>query len=273
MKKAGTVHGLERLKMNASNTIRQPIVWNSSAATDVGVVRKINEDSVLNCTKSGLWAVADGMGGYEAGDVASNMIVKSLSELKPISDLCDFVNLVEDTITDSNFRILEYADIMLDGRTLGSTIISLIIRDMIGVCFWAGDSRLYRYRNGNIEQLTRDHSHVEELIDRGIISREEADNHPESNVITRAVGAQMDLILDFATFDVAIGDVYTLCSDGLYNSIDLYNLDKMIYDKSPDEITSNFIKMALYNGASDNVSVVVVKGELSSSRSLNKSML
>jgi len=124
----------------SDTTVRRPIRWSSYAESNVGTVRNINEDSILAKPETNLWAIADGMGGYEAGDVASSLIVKTLNELEYRESLSDIVNAVEDTLVDVNYRIQEYADIMLDGRMLGSTVVSLVIRGRVGACIWAGDS-------------------------------------------------------------------------------------------------------------------------------------
>ncbi|MDH5573608.1 MAG: protein phosphatase 2C domain-containing protein [Gammaproteobacteria bacterium] len=250
-------------------TVRRPIKWSSCADTNVGMVRKINEDSVLARPDLGLWVVADGMGGYEAGDVASNMIVKTLQETQVKEHLNDFVNQIEDSLIDVNQRILEYADIMLDGRTLGSTAVSLLIKGHVGACLWVGDSRLYRYRNNALLQLSRDHSHVEELIQKGLINAEEAENHPQSNVITRAVGAFSDVCVDLNVFSVQMGDLFLLCSDGLYNAVPQHDIITILSKSEPQNIVDNLISKALDNGAADNVSVIIVKGEPGSISTIN----
>lgn len=242
-------------------TIRRPIRWESALQTDVGVVREINEDSIFASGNVSLWAVADGMGGYEAGNVASSMIVNTLEEVTPKSSLQGFVDDVEDRILDVNTRILEYADIMLDGRTLGSTVVTLLIKGRVGVCLWAGDSRLYRLRNSEFIQMSRDHSQVEELIEQGFISRDEAAQHPDSNVITRAIGVSPELYVDITAFDVQLGDTFLLCSDGLYNMVSVDDISDVLKSNPIQEGVTQLIQMAVDNGATDNVSVILVKGE------------
>jgi len=243
----------------SDTTIRRPIKWNTSADTNVGMVRQINEDSIMSNPEVGLWAVADGMGGYEAGDVASNMIVSSLSEIEKHKHLNTFVDDIEDKIIDANHRILEYSEIMHDGRTLGSTIISLLIQGQVGVCLWAGDSRLYLLRNNQLQQISRDHSHVQELLDQGSISEEEAINHPDGNVITRAVGTSDELYVDIRAFNVQVGDTFLLCSDGLYNAVDENEIEYHMRSHDTDNAVKQMIVKALENGAADNVSIIMVK--------------
>ncbi|RDH83834.1 MAG: serine/threonine-protein phosphatase [endosymbiont of Galathealinum brachiosum] len=245
----------------SDTTIRRPIRWNSAQDTNVGMVREVNEDSIISLPDIQLWAVADGMGGYEAGNVASNMIVKSLTEITNKSSLNEFVDSVEDSLIDVNHRILEYADIMLDGRTLGSTIVTLAIKGHVGICLWAGDSRLYRFRNNNFIQLSRDHSQVEELVQQGFITPEEAEYHPDSNVITRAIGASPEVYIDINVFSVQLGDTFLLCSDGLYNMVSKDDISNTLSTLPLQDAVDSLIKQALDNGANDNVSVILVKGE------------
>ncbi|PKM46559.1 MAG: serine/threonine-protein phosphatase [Gammaproteobacteria bacterium HGW-Gammaproteobacteria-1] len=241
-------------------TVRRPVTWTSCAATDVGTVRSVNEDAVLDKPELGLWAVADGMGGHEAGDVASQMIVEALGELNRPQVLSDFINQIENRIIDVNARLLEYSEIMLDGRVSGSTFVSLVIYGHAGACLWMGDSRLYRYRGNRLRQISRDHSQVSELLQAGAITEEEARNHPESNVITRAVGTNEVPYLDMDVFDVQLGDVLLLCSDGLYNALDESSIAACLDNADPKQIVARLIDAALAHGAADNVSVIAVKG-------------
>ncbi len=245
----------------SDTTIRRPIRWSSAQDTNVGMVREINEDSIISLPEQQLWAVADGMGGYEAGNVASNMIVKTLEHVTSNSSLNEAVNTVEDALIDVNHRILEYADIMLNGRTLGSTVVSLLIKGHVGVCLWAGDSRLYRFRNNELTQLSRDHSQVEELVQQGFLTPEEAETHPDSNVITRAIGASPDIYIDINVFSVQLGDTFLLCSDGLYNMVQKDSIANILATHTLNESVDALIQASLDNGANDNVSVILVKGE------------
>ncbi|MDH5179572.1 MAG: protein phosphatase 2C domain-containing protein [Gammaproteobacteria bacterium] len=241
-------------------TVRRPVYWHSYSESNVGTVREINEDSVMSNPESGLWAVADGMGGYEAGNVASNMIAQTLQSVGKQKLLSDFVTSVEDKLLDVNQRILEYAEIMLDGRTLGSTVVSLLIKGQVGICMWVGDSRLYLLRNNELIQLSRDHSRVEELLQQGLITEEEAQNHPDSNVITRAIGIGDELCVDVNVFNVQLGDVFLLCSDGLYNAVNEHEIMNQMGNGTAEQGVSSLIATALQNGASDNVSIIIVKG-------------
>ncbi|MCF6324983.1 MAG: protein phosphatase 2C domain-containing protein [Gammaproteobacteria bacterium] len=241
-------------------TIRRPVLWSSAAATDPGTVRAINEDAIFSNPEIGLWAVADGMGGHEAGDVASNMIAESLNQIGEQTQIDDFISTIENSIKDVNCCLLEYSHTQHEGRVIGSTVAVLFIMEQTGVCLWAGDSRLYRFRNSELKQMTTDHSHVSELLRDGLISPEEAENHPEANVITRAVGTYEHLQLDVEVFDARVGDAFLLCSDGLYNAVEHEKIRSCLLNEHVTDSADCLIEAALHNNAADNVSVVVVKG-------------
>ncbi len=241
-------------------TIRRPLMWVSEGATDVGTVRPLNEDSFLCQPDIGLWTVADGMGGHDGGSVASQMIVEHLSYLSTKTNLETFVNDIENTVTAANNRLLDYSREQLNGRIIGSTFVSLLIKGNVGVCLWAGDSRLYRFRHNKLSQLSRDHSHVAELVSEGLLSEEAAKNHPEANVITRAVGTSERIDIDIDVFDVSVGDLFLLCSDGLYNAVEDDDIIQCLRESALDTSVNKLIQTALNNQASDNVSVVLVKG-------------
>lgn len=240
-------------------TIRRPLTWVSEGATDVGTVRPLNEDSFIMQPKIGLWTVADGMGGHDGGSVASQMIVNELQGLTQKNNLDDFINEIKNTIIEVNQRLLSYSRERLNGRTIGSTFVSLLIKGNVGVCLWAGDSRLYRYRQNKLTQLTEDHSHVAELIKKGMITSEEAETHPERNVITRAVGTSERIDIDIYVFDLNVGDQFLLCSDGLYNSVSELDMLSCLKNSLSSSVNA-LIQSALSNKASDNVSVILIKG-------------
>jgi len=241
-------------------TVRRPVEWICSSATNPGAVRPINEDAILERQEISLWAVADGMGGHEAGNVASQMIIETLKEMVRPSSFSAYVDELENRIMDVNQRLLEYSEIMLDGRVVGSTFVGFTIFEQVGLCLWVGDSRLYLYRGNELKQLSRDHSQVAELIASGAISEAEAVDHPDANVITRAVGTGEELFVDYEVFPVQIGDVFLLCSDGLYNAVDTDNIAALLQADSPGGTVEALIEQALKNEARDNVSVIVVKG-------------
>ena len=190
------------------------ISWSSSSRTDVGMVRDINEDAYLDRPDLGLWAVADGMGGHTAGDMASGMICEALNAVKPPQALSEFLDEVESRLLRVNEKLRAIAK-GNESHTIGSTVAALIARDRHAVCVWAGDSRIYRCRGGQIVQITQDHALVEELVEKGILTRLQASTHPQGNLVTRAIGATDVLKLDLEIVELQPGDVFILCSDGL----------------------------------------------------------
>lgn len=242
-------------------TYRRPLEWKSAALSDVGCVRPVNEDSVFESEESKLWVVADGMGGHEIGDVASRSITENMQYVVPQEALSDYVDLVEDTILHVNQQLLDYSNAELNGKTMGSTVVAMFIKGDVGVCLWAGDSRIYRLRQHRLQQLSRDHSQVEEMVRLGMITPEEMENHPDKNVITRAVGVESHLYIDLDVFNVQVGDTFLLCSDGLYNSVSEAKICEMLSGREPLSCAQTLIDEALANGVDDNVSVVVVKGQ------------
>src|SRR4051812_13532625 len=164
--------------------------------THVGLRRKVNEDSVLARTERGLFAVADGMGGHEAGDVASAMVVEALRQLPIVYDLDQLVESAVDAIHHVNRELIELAHADDRTRTIGTTVVGLAIAEGQFRCFWAGDSRAYRLRGGQIRRLSRDHSLVQDLVDAGMLKSEDAEKHESANIITRAVGVAEELQVD-----------------------------------------------------------------------------
>lgn len=233
--------------------------WESRALTHQGAVRTMNEDAMLARPADGFWVVADGMGGHDAGEVASGMITASLEQIPCNVPFPDLVDNLEDNLLDVHQRIRQYSRTQCDGRTVGSTVVSMLVKGELGVCMWAGDSRLYRLRENHLEQISEDHSQVNEMIARGLLRKEEARNHPAGNVITRAVGAMETLYLDLTLFELRPGDTYLLCSDGLYGAVAPDMIVQRMQEPSVDQCAQHLIEDALANGARDNVTVVAIQ--------------
>ncbi len=244
----------------SDTTYRRPIAWDSCALSHEGMVRPVNEDAILSKPDIGLWAVADGMGGHKVGDIASSKIVAALDALEHCERLSDSVDIIENCLQEVNQLMLEYAQIMLDGSTMGSTLVCAVIKGRIGACLWVGDSRLYRYRNNQLQQLSRDHSQLEEMIELGLITREASEQHPNRNVITRAIGVEQQLYVDLTLFSTQVGDTFLLCSDGLYNAISEEQLREGLTIKDVEVSANKLLSQSLENHARDNVSLIVIKG-------------
>jgi len=218
-------------------------------------VRGHNEDALLDKPDIGLWVVADGMGGHNAGDVASKMIVEALTNLKRHSSPSAQLDEVENRLREVNRRLYEDS---LDNQAgmSGSTIVALLALERHCLSIWAGDSRVYRSREGSLEQVTRDHSEAQEMRDGG------AGDSPEaalSNVITRAVGGSQELFLDIELRELRNHDRYLLCSDGLYRELSDADMAHHLTGNDPEGACKALMKQALSGTCSDNVSVIVVQ--------------
>lgn len=227
--------------------------------THVGLKRTVNEDSVLVRTDAGLWAVADGMGGHEAGDVASKKVVEALGSMPVHGNLNDVTHAAVQALGQVNSDLIHLARSVPRPRTIGSTVVGLAIDGGDFRCFWAGDSRAYRVRGGAIEQLSRDHSLIRSLIEAGMLSEEEARDHPDSNVITRAVGASAELDVDIVGGSVREGDMFLLASDGLTRLVSDDEIASTLRDSGLSEAADTLVDLVLERGAPDNVSMIILR--------------
>jgi serine/threonine protein phosphatase PrpC len=227
--------------------------------THVGLKRKINEDSILVETARALWAVADGMGGHEAGEVASGLVVETLRRLPLTADLDELASQAVEALRGANRELIALAQAQELERSIGTTVVGLAIADEAFRCFWAGDSRGYLLRDGAIERLSRDHSLVQQLVDSGMLTAEEAEGHENANVITRAVGVAEDPGVEVVSGDVRSGDCFLLASDGLTRVVADDEIAAELARGSPEEAADRLIETVLERGAPDNVSVIIVR--------------
>lgn len=232
--------------------------FRSDGVTHPGNRRPCNEDAVMMREDAGLWAVADGMGGHSAGDVASRTICEALQKVTLTGSLATRVDQVEDTLLHVNDALRIHGEQECDGATVGSTVVAMLIEQDAGVVLWAGDSRLYRRRGHQLDQITRDHNPVCDLLDSGAVSESQA-LAAETNVITRAVGGQSGLTLDVALFDVRPGDTYMLCTDGLYRELTDQQLARALQSSELAEASDTLLQGTLAGAARDNVSFVLVR--------------
>ncbi|CAG4913616.1 PP2C family protein-serine/threonine phosphatase [Paraburkholderia saeva] len=234
--------------------------WTSSARSDVGRVREINEDACLDQSGLGRWAVADGMGGHAVGDLASRLVIETLSQLAPPASMKRFIADARTRLQVANRQLREEAA-RRQVQRIGSTVVVLLACDRFCGYLWAGDSRIYLLRQGQLQQLTRDHSQVEELRQMGHITDEEARNHPAQHMITRAVGATDRLDLDEAAIEVADGDIFLLCSDGLCNEVSDQEIRVALASVDCLRASDELVEIALARGGRDNITAVVVQAE------------
>jgi len=228
----------------------------SQAATHPGAVRTRNEDSLVDRSEVGLWAVADGAGGHGAGDVASNAIAQSLLDLPAGLSAAEMLAQVRLRLVGVHGALQSQAAAQGEGRIIASTVVVLLARGGHYACLWAGDSRIYLWRGGLLSRITRDHSLVQEMVDRGEIDEAAAEAHPQANIITRAIGATGELELDKLSARIQAGDVFLLCSDGLFKELAEAEIATMLGAGAGPH---TLLDAALARGARDNVTAVVVR--------------
>ncbi|RIA35184.1 serine/threonine-protein phosphatase Stp1 [Ectopseudomonas oleovorans] len=234
--------------------------WRSAARTDTGKVRARNEDAFLALPEQGLWVVADGMGGHQNGALASRLIVEHLAEL-PEGSLEQRLIELRQCLHRLNHRLGQELTVTAErtDTVIGSTVVALLLEGERAVCVWAGDSRCYLWRASRLYQLSRDHSLVQQLIDEQGLAPQEAARHPAAHALTRAIGASETLQLDILELDVLPGDVFLLCSDGLYQGVPADELGACLNLPSPHLAVERLFQRALDGPARDNLSAVVIR--------------
>jgi len=231
----------------------------TATRTHAGHVRVCNEDGLVALPERGVWAVADGMGGHQRGDRASALVVARLAALPATAGGPDLLRAVEAALGACHRELQETT---APGEICGCTVVLLLVAEADFVCLWAGDSRLYRLRVGRrLERLTRDHSLVQELVDRGRLSPGAARSHPWRNRITRALGVGERLELDAVQGRVLAGDVFLLGTDGLTGEIEDAEIERVLADAPPEDAADRLLAMVLARGARDNVTLVIVAAE------------
>jgi serine/threonine-protein phosphatase Stp1 len=228
-----------------------------SAVTHVGKVRKVNEDSIAALADQKIWIVADGMGGYEGGDFASQTVVDAAAMIPLNLEPADQMQALRRSILGAHTTILSEIDAR-GGGTIGAAVVALMVSGEHFVCFWAGDCRLYLLREGQIDLLTSDHSLVAEFVQAGQMTWDEAEKHPQSNAITRAVGVGDELELDKIRGTLQSGDRFLLCSDGLNKYAGFDVLRDTLTNSPIETVSDTLLNIALAGGGADNVSVIVV---------------
>jgi serine/threonine protein phosphatase PrpC len=253
------------LSLYNNQTLDQPtFVFTFSGLTHTGRVRTRNEDSYTCLPEHNLWVVADGMGGHEAGEFASQTITQQAQKFTQQPSLEASIMLLEENLLHSNQLIREKASKLGKQTTIGSTVTCLHTWKNLAFVLWAGDSRLYRFRDNALQRLTEDHSYVEELVRMGKLKAEEAEQHPASNVVLNAVGIENQLIVDMEYYEIEDQDLFILCSDGLYKDLSTDRIAEILNNTelSMDELNNQLIETALTAGGSDNCTVVLVRAVL-----------
>jgi serine/threonine protein phosphatase PrpC len=234
-----------------------PASYISHFVSHPGAVRPVNEDAYLEAPDLGLWAIADGMGGHQAGELASRLVIDALDSIRPEATGEGMIRQIEERMAAANRRIREVSVMRFHGRLIGSTAVVLVICGGTGVSLWAGDSRVYRYRGGVISRLTRDHSRTEEMIAMGLLQADDAADSRFANIITRAVGVEDHLELESRVESVDPADLFLMCSDGL---------NKVVADEEIGEAmgsaginaAATLLELALRRAPTDNVTIGVI---------------
>ena len=236
------------------------------AKTDKGVVRENNQDAYAVGELPGdvAWAVVcDGMGGAAGGNIASALAVKVISD-KITSSYNEKMrdssikNLLDSAITAANIEVYDMAYSRPDLKGMGTTVVAVVVRDNVAHIAHAGDSRAYLVNKDGVEQITVDHSLVQNLVDRGEITKEEAEHHPNKNVITRALGVDKRIDVDFSEIDMQENETLVLCTDGLSNCVNNSEMAEDIKDGQYYAFADRLVKRANKNGGNDNITVVAI---------------
>jgi serine/threonine protein phosphatase PrpC len=257
-----TRHSLSLYK-NKTHVIPS-IAFTYSGMTDTGRIRTRNEDSFTCLPEQNLWVVADGMGGHESGDFASQTITEQADKFTTQSSLESSILLLEENLLHSNQLIREKASKLGSKATIGSTVACLYVWQNLAFTLWAGDSRVYLYRDNTLTRLTEDHSFVEELVRMGKLNSTEAESHPAANVVLNAIGIDDSVIIDMEYYKINDKDLFIICSDGLYKDLSDDKIADLlkISDNTLEQLNQSLIDAALEAGGSDNCTVVLIKADV-----------
>lgn len=225
------------------------------ALTHTGLARSANEDSMLSLPDQRVWLVADGMGGHQNGSFASQAIVASARNADFPESLEGACEAVGDAIHSANGEIFAVAQ--EERKVMGSTVVALVMRDDEFAVLWAGDSRAYLFRDDTLILLTRDHSQVQDMMDRGLLREEDIADHPMRHILSRAVGVQEALEIDAIRDRSRPGDVFLLCSDGLHGVISDAEIEDTVR-RLGSSAGDRLVEQCLDQGAPDNVTVTLV---------------
>jgi len=238
----------------------------AACLTDKGRLRTINEDSMLCLTAESIYMAADGVGGHNSGELASSLAeeyIKDFIRLNPIKADTDDASLkryFQRCLNEANEYIYKRASLIKENTGMATTAVILHIRADKAYVINIGDSRAYLSRDGQLMQITEDHTYVNELLKKGTITKEEAEIHPKRNMITRALGIEAVIEPDFYQFNIYKGDRILLCTDGLYNEVDAEDISRVASASvNPGVMARELIRLANENGGSDNVTVICVE--------------
>ena len=241
-----------------------------AGCTDTGLRRNHNEDHIGFNQKLGIAVLADGMGGHQAGEIAAHMAVESV--LEHLQDLADrqssrpitgsqLLEFVSNTISYSNSMIYQAAETLDEHKGMGTTLVAAIVKGSQIYAGHVGDSRLYLYRNETLKRITKDHSLVQDLVDRGFYTEEEARMASVGHIVTRALGTKADVEVDTIQHELQQGDVLMLCSDGLSDMVADWLIADSLKERNEnlEETANKLVQLANRNGGKDNISVILMQ--------------
>jgi len=231
----------------------------TSAISDLGAVRSVNEDRFIARPENGLWAVADGMGGHAQGDWAAQAVIDDLNTLGRADTIEAMIEDCANAIHGANAKVFQES--AAKGVQMGTTVAALIIDSRRFGVLWAGDSRVYLLRVGQLHQLTRDHTQVQEMVDRGLLSEDAAQGHPMGHVLARAIGVSPTVAVDVVTDAVMSGDIFLICSDGLYGALSHAEIIYVLSNTGIENVADELISRSLANGAKDNVTAIIIRAQ------------
>lgn len=234
------------------------LAFSSAGRSEVGLVRQRNEDSMLLNDDAGLWLVFDGMGGHENGALASRTAAAAFLDIDLPVDFETAVSAAADRMHRTNAELAKLVEAN-GGGTMGTTAVGILLRNRQFAVIWVGDSRAYVYRRGGLFQLSVDHTHVQDLLDQGILSPDDAKGHPMGHVLTRALGVETTVQVDITADETEPGDRFLLCSDGLSGPVSDAEIRDLLRLGSPQEAVDGLIERAYEQGAPDNVTAVVIE--------------
>ena len=238
---------------------------NYSVLTDIGRARSQNQDAVFATDEvvgslPNLFVVADGMGGHKAGEYASNQAIALVKREVASDTESEPVQIINQGITTANNSIYEEAAQDATKSGMGTTMVVATIFDHHMCVGNVGDSRLYVYREGQLQQITQDHSVVGEMVRKGEMPKEQARNHPKRNLITRAVGAEKEIRVDFFDETLADGDLVLMCTDGLTSMVEEKQIEEVLASAVPlQEKTDRLVELANDNGGRDNITIIIIE--------------
>ena len=237
--------------------------------TDTGLRRQHNEDHIGFDQELGIAVLADGMGGHQAGEIASHMAVESVlgnlqtivdrESSRPISD-SQLLEFVSNTISYSNSMIYQAAEAQEEHKGMGTTLVAAMVKDSQIYAGHVGDSRMYLYRDQSLSRITKDHSLVQDLVDRGFYTEAEARTASVGHIVTRALGTRSEVEVDTSQHELLHGDLFLLCSDGLSDMVADWSIGEILaqHDRDLEKTARSLVDLANRNGGKDNISVILI---------------